>query len=206
MTGSLSKAEIRRRAFNAVNQDGLLDITVGFMLLVLSGYMYNLARHTPGRTLPVTLLWMYPFAMAILRRLITYPRTGFAQLRNGRGASVGIAALVVAILLSLGAFALAHTTRIRLPVRLVDLSPAIFSLAVIGTLGYTGLVLGARRFIVYAALAAAAAVATHAVYPSVADRLTLPFTGLALVMIPVGIVLLVSFLRRHPKPAKGEAS
>lgn len=74
---------LRKKAINAVNQDGLVDIIIGVLLLAISAYFYLEACCQIDLIMLLILpgLVVGPIVMK-LRKKYTYPRTGYVNLKT----------------------------------------------------------------------------------------------------------------------------
>jgi peptidoglycan/LPS O-acetylase OafA/YrhL len=199
-------ADVQRRAYRALNEDGLVDFSLGLGLSFCALYigLWRLA----GINMAV---WsgLFPiFVMLIargLRKRFVYPRIGYARVRNASPAILLMATLGFLLVAGLVVMTIYARRGMRPPGALVPWMLRLFALAGAAVLALMGRRTGLVRFYVHAAVILVAALASAAV--SNTDY------GLILMLGPPGLALLVTgtvcfclFLRRHPKPEATHAN
>ena len=111
MIENLSLSEIKKNAYNSINQDGLAEIALGFMLLWLSVFLY--LHVFKGEDVVVFLILpailIGPFLQK-MRKKFTYPRVGYANLVTPRRTKLVMFVLIIA--LALGIFAAVNYVKI----------------------------------------------------------------------------------------------
>lgn len=191
---------VRRSAFRAVNQDGLMDAFLGLVMVLAGGWMYlDRFQGVELTGLPAIMPILVMFGMRGMRKRYTYPRVGYANLKT-RGKRLGAMLFVTALLVAgVLAFAVARLTGSEIPRAAIRLFPALVgvSLAVWMVFLYRGS--GFVRYLVYAAVMLAALVAGYGLGLSTALVFIAAMGACGLVMLAAGIVTFVRFLRAHPK-------
>lgn len=181
--------ELERKALHTYLQDGLLDIVLGVQLVLLSLFLSN-------RSLSFVVLWT-PLALGsleALRKRLTYPRVGYVKLPQP--ASLVIKVLIACLLGMAFCLGIAVLGRVALgfPLSGHGRSTCGFAAAVFITATYCFLAyrFKAYRWFVYGALLSPVFM--------IANRLDAPalMAGLGAVVMMVGLVVLVGFLRRYP--------
>lgn len=200
MTQGADLKQIERKAWTAYFHDGLTDVYGGFMLLalglaMLTGQMSWLALMVVG----VAALWA--------RKRITYPRMGYVKFsperraRTKRSRLIAFVGLGATLLLGLALFALLSLDSLPqgLEAWLAHYFLVAFAVMLGVVLALAAYLLGVARFYAYAVLVFAAFAAGQWLDTSVG----LPVTIAAGLILLCGLVLLVRFLRRYPRPAEG---
>jgi len=210
MFASISAKELEKRAFRSTFQDGIWDIYLG-MLLLLMGMSVALSRITslPERTLGALMLVITIFVMIGFfagKKYITTPRMGVVKFSAERKKKV----MKVRVVLSLSALmGLAIFLGIG---RLTSLTGTLPDwIAPLGLFGITSIVvfsLGAwyldyTRAYLYGWCYALAFPVGIFLQNSTIFGFLISYAVFSLVMIVPGIILLVRFVREHPVPGEG---
>jgi hypothetical protein len=191
---------VQRRAYPALNEDGLVDFSVGLGLSFSALYigLWRLA----GVNMAV---WsgLFPILVMLiargLRKRFVYPRIGYARVRNASPAILLMATLGFLLVAGLVVMTIYARRGIPPPGTLVPWLLRVFALAGAGTLALMGRRTGLVRFYVHTAIILVAALASAAVRNTTCGLLLM--LGLpALVLLVTGAVCFCLFLRRHPKP------
>lgn len=186
---------LKRKVLLAYHRDGILDLTVGSVIL---GFGLNMLT---DNIVFLMLGWLMMLLYVFLKQRITIPRFGYVRIespeKNWRQLRflLGLGVLVLLLFLIGMGFRLLTPTSPEWQAwmqqyHMVPLSALLFGLPAL----IAAMVLGLRRFYLYALLAAA--------LPAAGAWLTLPtflpilITGL--VILAFGIVLLVTFLTQYP--------
>jgi len=193
-------SDLQRRAYRALNEDGIVDIALGLGLLFAA--LYIGLDHLAG--VKVT-GWsgLFPiFVMLIargLRKRYVYPRIGYARIRHVSPAIVLMVALMlllIAGIVVLGIFARRGT---QPPGTLIAWCLRLFALTGAGTLALMGRRTGFARFYIHAGVIVTAVFVSVAV-PDLHYGLLLMFGLPGIFLFASGIACFSLFLRRHPKP------
>lgn len=192
--------DVQRRAYRALNEDGLVDFAVGLGLSFVALYvgLWRLAGVKMAA-------WsgLFPvFVMLIsrgLRKRFVYPRIGYARIRNASPAILLTATLGLLLVAGLVVMTIYARRGMRPPAMLVPWLFRVFALAGGATLYLMGRRTGLVRFYVHSAVILVAVLASAAVRNAVYGLiLMLGLPGLTLFI--TGMVCFFLFLRRHPKP------
>jgi hypothetical protein len=216
MSETLSLKQLEQKAYRSFFKDGLWDISLGALLLAL-GVGTAIARRgiAWGYVIPdlhAITLSLYVVATAVLvvgKRYITVPRLGAVRFGSARKARLSASSLILvgSALLGLVLFLLLSDRLVLvgwLSGRVIGL--IVFGLNALIVFSLLAYFLDFGRLYGYAVLWALAfpaseAVATHtALSPAGAFLLTIG--AFSAVMLGIGIVLLVRFLRDYPIPAE----
>jgi hypothetical protein len=192
-------SDVRRRVLRAVNQDGLLDAAVGFALLIVAVYIYLGRFHSVdvggvGAILPMLVL----FGLRGLRARITYPRIGYANLQT-RGVSLAMAILLLVLTLAgVGMFLLMELTSVRITPGHVHFLPLGLGVCVAAWALVMGIRTGYSRFYPYAALLVVALAVGYGLGLRTSLLFIIPMGLAGALMMLLGIVALVRFIRANP--------
>jgi hypothetical protein len=197
--------EIERRAYTSYHQDGLLDIAIGFYLVLFGLWVIADVSY------PFFLIYLFSVpAWAGVKRKITVPRMGYVRFRKGRKSRQTRIVLVVTSMLT----ALVIMGTLALRTDGLDTAPPWLSLIrecgviLIGGIA-GGVALSAvayvsefRRFYAYAALAASMYTGGHFLVAvpgwDVWQRMAVVHIPLGAVILGGGLYMLNRFVRRYP--------
>ncbi len=196
MSCDLDVKEIERKAYMSYHEDGLADIAIGFVFL---GWGVLLVDKLPGL---VALLGPIAWAIWYLgKRFLTVPRIGIIEpsqkvenrLRN-----------LTIFLILLGVAALAG---VLLAVSAGGSFLANYSLGMLGLVLATGIcvgayLLGANRLYAYAMILFVAFAGGQALNDRIStlDTFVLSVIAAGALVVLLGLVVLVRFLRKYPLP------
>jgi hypothetical protein len=193
-------ADIERRAYRTLNEDGIVDLSLGLGLSFAALYI-GLWR-LGGVNMAV---WsgLFPIMVMMLarglRKRFVYPRIGYARARNASPAILMMATLSFLLVAGLVVMTIYARRGVRPPAALIPWMLRVFALAGAGTLALMGRRTGLVRFYLHAAVILVAALASAGVRdPNYGLLLMLGLPGF--VLIAAGLVSFRTFLRRHPRP------
>jgi hypothetical protein len=195
-------ASLKRKIYLAYHQDGILDLSAGFVVLGFGASMLtdNFVFLMAG--------WLFIPMYFLLKKRITIPRFGYVRIdpqekaRARAWAGVGAGVLFVLFFAILNIFVsrgTASSTGIQAWIRRYDmvlLSAMLFGLPAL----VAAIFLGSKRFYLYAFLAAA--LPAVGVWLELAEYVPILTVGGTAVVF--GTVRLFSFLKRYPSDADGE--
>ncbi len=197
---SPAAADLQRRAYRALNEDGLVDFAVGLGLSLAA--LYVVLWRLAGVNMAV---WsgLFPiFVMLIargLRKRFVYPRIGYARIRNASPAILLMATLTLLLVAGVVVMTIYARRGVRPPAMLFPWLLRLFALAGAGTLALMGRRTGWVRFYVHAGVVLVSVLASLAVRnTSYGLILMLGLPGF--ILLVTGLVVFGLFLRRHPKP------
>jgi hypothetical protein len=192
--------DVQRRAYRALNEDGLVDFSLGLGLSFAALYvgLWRLA----GVNMTV---WsgLFPILVMLtargLRKRFVYPRIGYARVGSASPAILLMATLGLLLVVGLVVMTVYARRGVRPPGTLVPWMLRVFALASAGILALMGRRTGLGRFYVHAAVILIAALASMAVRNT--DYGMILMLGLpGLTLLVAGAACFFRFLRRHPKP------
>ena len=201
MEQEIDLQRVKRNLWRAYVQDGLADMLIGGYLAVVGLAM------TGGRSVaPWVIVFVVGYAPLLrwLKTRFTYPRTGYAALREGDPRPLPqliLGSLVVGLAVQIGV--LIATGAIGQPALWYRWLPIGLGIFVAGLFLGMGLVMGVARYYVVAAVALIGGPA--ATLPSLAGKLENIGVWCLLVgstLLAWGLVLFIRFLRAHPRAAE----
>jgi hypothetical protein len=176
-------AQDQRRAWQRLNEDGLLDLFLGIWLCASAGYLGLMRFAGPGF---IGLVGVLPLIVSIglpaARRTFTYPRIGNIRLE--------LLGLVVMLLVS--------RTGLTVTARMVHGTVFVVGLAGAAGLAWVGRRGGLVRYYVYAAVLVLTAAGILLRGYELFDRLVLGTAVPGAVMLVTGALIFSQFLRRYP--------
>jgi MFS family permease len=200
--------KIEKRTVRSFYEDGLTEIALGLIFLLLGAYFYAEATLPPGSTVLTVVssaAFLAVFAAAFLvnrllrylKRRITYPRTGYVTFKKKEaGPKRRLAAAAVAMVIGGGMavlYGLSPSVRLLLPA-VNGLLFAVAGLLVANRIGV-------GRFYVLAAASAAIGVGLTAAGAGDAKGVSLFYLLFGAAVILTGAAALAVYLRRNPRPA-----
>jgi len=203
--------EIEKKAYRSTFQDGIWDIFLGLTLLILAiGALLSNIGVTKGvhMTILIALLAVVFLAFIAGKKFITVPRMGFVKFGPKRKSKIRKSRIILLVSVVAGAvvFAAAALVIRSYPSgrpKLLLLLPAAWIVNAIIVFSFLAYYLDCTRLYAYGVLFA---------LPVPVDMVVKEFAGVnlspiafaipATVMLVIGTVLLVRFLRDYPFPSK----
>ncbi len=212
MSTSIGIGKARKRIVQLTNyEDGLWDILLGLVMLLLS--IYPITREQLGPELNLVLflvvLALLVAGQSAARRYISTPRLGYAKQRRTPKTKLLVALTTGLVLLTLGCIVATLLSPGRIPQ--ISLSPStswISDLAVeiavmfamVGLFSLLGYLFGVTRLYVYGWLLGGAYLLSVALTRFEDLSFNLPLAIASGVIIGTGSVLLERFMRKYPIP------
>jgi MFS family permease len=198
--------KIERRTVRSFYDDGLTEIALGLILLVLGGYFYTqeaMAGSKAGSVLSA-LFVIVVFAAAFLvnrllrflKRRITYPRTGYVSFKKkepnaGRRAAAAAVGMIIGASLAV-LYSLSPSVRTLLPA----VNGLLFAVAVLLIANRVGVI----RFYILAAASAVIGVGVTAAGIADIKGVSLYYGLFGAATLVSGLAALIVYLRRSPRP------
>lgn len=194
MVFSMDMRRIKRESYRVIRQDGLSDICGGLMLGMMAVFFLDF-RYAGALIVGCA---MQTIILPTCRRKITYPRVGYVKFpgRTDKKSfvvwDVAVPLAAVGLIICAGIWAM--------PLLPLCLGVLLAGLALTGArvTGYARDFLLAGLFLATGLVGSALALLGHD--PAVVTAYQL--WGLSAVLVPVGLVQLVRFLRDYPLPTK----
>jgi len=191
MVEEISLKEIQRKVYMSLFQDGLWDIFLGLFILGWGLAILTEAVYLPG----VTFIGIY-FVIWGVKKWLTYPRIGYVRFSvtsrrriTARFLILGVVVLLVGVM---AAVVWGIGTR---PQWLADYFPLIFNGILAAIVCFVAYWARVNRFYLYAALIFLGAV----FHLWLGIRWEFGFIGAGGIIVLIGLVILIIFLRKYPK-------
>ena len=192
---------LKRKAYLAYHQDGILDLVAGSVVLGFGTFMLtdNIVFMMFG--------WFVMMMYVILKNRITVPRFGYVRIDSEKKArmrswlSLGIGVLVLLLFFALGFVVNREPASPEMEAlirryHMVPLSTMLFGLPALVAAFFLGL----KRFYLYALLA----IGLPLIGALLKIETYIPIVTTGAVIITFGAFLLVNFLRKYPLNTEGE--
>jgi hypothetical protein len=201
---------IEKRTVQSVYEDGLTEIALGLVVLLLGGYFFATTVVPEGSSWAAVLTGLFVLAVVsagfsvnrvlrFLKRRITYPRTGYVAFKKKelspkrRAATAAVAFVISAGLAVL--YGLSPSFKLLLPAA----NGLLFAVAVLLFANKVGLV----RFYLLAAASALIGVGITAAGIGDTKGISLFYLAFGAAVLVSGLAALIVYLGRNPRPAAG---
>lgn len=205
VTHEMNLKELEKKAWTSYFDDGLLDITIGLFVIA-----FGVGMTTPYTYL-TALSWMVIFFFAAAKKAITLPRVGLVKFHPEREERIKkeklfyVIFFTVTFVIGLGFF-ISLTMGIPSSVKTIigELALVSYELIIVAGLCFVAFWKQIKRFYVYAAFFLVLIVGSlfADVHPFIVTRTVMLCAGS--VILCVGVVVLIRFLRKYPTPEGGE--
>jgi hypothetical protein len=199
MKQEINLKEIEQKSYRDSNQDGLMEIMVGILLIGL-GATFGTGLNVFAILVPI---FLFPRFVGAIRKRYTYPRIGYVKLLQDdpKKTAIGmfvfmafVLALMVICFLLLGKFKEAAAYK--------KWSPALMGVVLVGGFLYAHGKSGSIRYIVFALLAVGFGLLFSIMSFESYDGLIINFFVLGGIFIVTGFILFILFVHKYPKPAE----
>ena len=199
MKQQINLKEIEQRAFRDSNQDGLMEIMIGILLIGL-GATFGSVLYVFAILVPI---FLFPRFIEVIRKRYTYPRIGYAKLPTDDpkktakgifGYTVAVLALMVICFLLFG--------KVKDAAAYKKWSPALMGVLLVGGFLYAHGKSGNIRYIVFAVLAVVSGLLFSIMSFESYDGLIINFFVMGGMFIVTGSILFILFVHKYPKPAE----
>ncbi|MHC4355402.1 MAG: hypothetical protein ACYS0H_22105 [Planctomycetota bacterium] len=211
----LNLTDIEKRAYRSTFQDGIWDIFLGSTLLTLAVIALLSNRGMPeGRQMTV-LIVLQAAALAFFiagKKYITVPRMGFVKFGARRKGKIRKSHVVLLGSAVMGAIAFLVTSQAMRDtpserLRLIDFMPLVWAVNAMVVFSLLGHYLDCPRLYGYGVLFALPVPVDRAIKTFVGVNLSpVAFAVPAIVMLAIGVVLLIRFLRTYPGQPQEETN
>ncbi len=209
MEPTISLKELEKKAFRSVHQDGLLDMVFGLILLLLG--LGQLLERQPGisegaaMAVYAGLVLVIVGGFTLLKRKVTLPRIGSAKFGPSRRAKVRKVVWVLAASAGLGLAVFAVTATGLLPGGSGLAIPALFLVNCVVVFGAMAYFMEHSRLYLYGWFYGLSLFLSEWLRPVSLYPLLWAVIPFSVIMVIIGTVLFVRFLRDYPLPAHGAA-
>ncbi|MCD4841416.1 MAG: hypothetical protein K8R08_05350 [Methanosarcinales archaeon] len=202
MTQNINLKEIEKKAYRDSQQDGLMEVMMGLILMTFGGFFYS-----PIFAFYILLIVFAGRIVEFIRRRYTHPRIGFVKFHeeNPKDALTGVFLFEVAVIVIMFTL-ISIFGEVTDYSQWVKWSPLFFGMILVGPFAHAQSRSGNVRYTGYAILSV-----VLGLFFSLAD-FALGRTGLILYLVLMGGFLLISglfifarFLRRYPLATTGGA-
>ena len=205
MNKNINLKDLERKAFRSTFQDGLWDIFIGFLFtqFVIAPLLSDRGLGDFWSSAVLFPIYMIVLGtVMVLKKYVITPRLGMVQFSKKRKSKFKILILMTNIILVIGIIAGAFFVDLS-NLNIKWLAPATFSLMLLIGFSVAAYMLDLARFYIYGAMNSLAVVVGELLYQFAGAShhgFPVAFGVTSSIMIIVGIVLLVNFLRKYPKP------
>jgi len=202
MTQNINLKEIEKKAYRDSQQDGLMEVMMGLILMTFGGFFYS-----PVFSFYILLIVFAGRIVEFIRRRYTHPRIGFVKFHeeNPKDALTGVFLFEVAVIVIMFTL-ISIFGEVTDYSQWVKWSPLFFGMILVGPFAHAQSRSGNVRYTGYAILSV-----VLGLFFSLADFAS-GRTGLILYLVLMGGFLLISglfifarFLRRYPLATTGGA-
>jgi hypothetical protein len=194
MNQKISLKEIERKAYTAYHQDGVVDVTIGFAVLVFSAIMLA-DMPWMGGILGILAISFY----AGLKKLVTVPRIGYVKFPQQRTQKMMALTVVLGFLaFAAGMVAFMQTTSQGTPnwvMLLIDNYMITIGVSAAGLFLLGGYAFKTKRIYGYGLLTLAMFTVGH----FLSFPLYYYLAALGTIILAIGIVLMTYFIQKYPK-------
>jgi len=204
--------KIEKRTIQSFYEDGLTEIAMGLIFLILGGYFFATTVVPEGSALGAVLTGLFVLViisaaflvnrfLRFFKRRITYPRTGYVTFKKKepspkrRVATAAVAAIIGAGLAVL--YGLSPSVKLLFPA----INGLLFAVAVLLFANKVGLL----RFYILAAASAVIGFGITAAGIGDTEGISLFYLVFGAALVVSGAAALIVYLRRFPRPADDAA-
>jgi len=199
MKQEINLKEIEQKAYRGSNQDGLMEIMIGILLIGL-GATFGSGFYVFAILVPI---FLFPRFMEGIRKRYTYPRIGYAKLPTDdpKKTAKGMFVYFVAVL-AVFVFCLLLFGDVKNPALHKKWSPALMGVLLVGGFLYAHGKSGNIRYIVFAVLAVVSGLLFSIMNFESYDGLIINFFVMGGIFVVTGFTLFILFLYKYPKLVK----
>ncbi|MHC4166785.1 MAG: hypothetical protein ACYSWQ_07500 [Planctomycetota bacterium] len=208
----INLTDIEKKAYRSTFQDGIWDIFLGSVLLILAvGALLSNRGMPEGRQMTVVIPLQVAAVVFFIagKKCITVPRMGFVKFGRQRKGKIRKSHVVLLGSAVVGAVAFLVTSQAMRGtpaerLELMDFMPLVWAVNAMVVFSLLAHYLDCPRLYGYGVLFALPVPVDSAIKKFAGVNLSpVTFAVPAIIMLVVGMVLLLGFLRQHPKPEKG---
>ncbi len=199
MKQEINLKDIEQKAYSDSNQDGLMEIMIGILLIglgaTLGSGLYVFAILVP--------IFLFPRFMEVIRKRYTYPRIGYVKLpqddpkKTAKG-MFGYMAVVLALMV----ICFLLFGKVKDAAAYKKWSPALMGVLLVGGFLYAHGKSGNIHYIVFAVLAVVSGLLFSIMNFESYDGLIINFFVMGGIFIVTGSILFTLFVHKYPKPVE----
>ncbi len=205
---NINPKEIREKAVRAILKDGLTDIMIGILLLVISLYFYLEVYYQ----INIVMLLIFPGILVgpllmSLRKKYTYPRTGYVNLKTKKVRTLKLSLAIFGVFSGLIVFYIFYNRSAGIIDKILPYFgylPLLIGIVLFFIYVYQAVRYKLNRYYIYTIVAAASIL--YAL--SVTDKRIVSFILMLFIqgifLLPVGCYTFWKFLRKNPVPAESD--
>jgi hypothetical protein len=204
MTTKIDLKQIEQKAYSGSTQDGLTEIMIGILLIVL-GATFGSALYIFAFLIPI---FLFPRLMEAIRKRYTYPRIGYAKLPvdDPKNTAKGIF-VYTAVVLALMVICFLLFGKVKDAAAYKKWSPAVTGVLFVGGFLYAHGKSGDFRYIIYIVLSVVFGLLFSIMNFESYNGLITNFFVMGGIFVATGFTLFTLFLRKYPaiKEAKNDS-
>ena len=192
----LNLNEIEKKAYRLSNQDGLLEVMIGILLIAFGATFGSGLSVLPM----LVAVFIFPRFLEAVRTRCTYPRIGYVRLQQDEPKKTAIGMfgyLAVALAVMFISFLLLG--KLKDVAAYKKWSPALMGVLLLGGLIYAHSKSGSNRYIVLALLAVVSGILFSLLNFESHNGLIANFFVMGAIFVVTGFTIFILFLRRYPK-------
>ncbi len=196
MEQAVELKKIEQKSFRFIEQDGLMEIMMGIVLLGL-GLTFGSFAYT---IVVLAAVFLMTPLLGILRKRYTYPRIGYAKLPADDGETLARGMFIYMLVVFMGVFiGIAVLGDFRDPALYRKWSPLLAAFLMTGGFEYTYSKSGNMRCRVYTVLAVIFGVTFSLMKFEGYRGVVVTLIALGAIFVISGLFLFITFIRRYPK-------
>ncbi|MEA1966023.1 MAG: hypothetical protein U9N05_01905 [Euryarchaeota archaeon] len=202
MTQETDLKELEKRAYRDSQQDGLMEVMMGVILMTFGGFFYS-----PIFAFYILLIVFSGKIVEFVRRRYTHPRIGFVKFHreNPKDALTGVLlfefAVIVIIFTLISLFG-----NVKDYSQWVNWAPLFFGMILVGPFAHAGSRSGSVRYTGYAILSVVLGVFFSLIeFGSGCIGLILYLVLIGGFLVLSGLAIFIRFLRKYPLSGNGDA-
>ncbi len=200
MTQNINLKDIEKKAYRDSQQDGLMEVTMGLILMTFGGFFYS-----PIFAFYILLIIFSGKIVEFMRRRYTYPRVGFVKFHeeNPKDALTGVFLFEVAVIVIMFTL-ISIFGDVKDYSQWVKWSPLFFGMILVGPFAHAASRSGSIRYTGYAILSVVLGVFFSLTeFGSGCTGLILYLVFIGTFLFLGGLAIFIQFLRKYPLPVEG---
>ena len=197
MPATIDLLEIEKKAYRDSQQDGLMEVMMGLILMAFGGFFYSTAF-----AFYILLIIFSGKIVEFVRRCYTYPRIGFVKFReeNPKDALTGVLLFELAVIVIIFTL-IAISGDVKDYSLWANWAPLFFGMVLVGPFAHAASKSGSVRYYGYAILSVILGILFSLVeFGSGCTGLILYLILIGGFLVLGGLVIFIRFLRKYPLP------